>query len=162
MPDAPEDRAAAARRVARKIVDGKWVFLRAPIEQQGVARGALDKIEDEIAVALLAFPGGDAEPVAWRYHSTLKSFPSPWKYVEREEDCNPHKTYERQPLYTAPVAGEAGALRESLEAAKKRHRRCRTWKCLPCAERAVLEAQVKVADLRAALRPPSGVTDAGE
>lgn len=63
MSDAPEDRQAAARRVAQEIVDqiggppqhldpeSSWEFAAAAM----------------IRDALLAFPGGDAEPVAWMH-----------------------------------------------------------------------------------------------
>ncbi|WP_348960796.1 hypothetical protein [Atlantibacter hermannii] len=51
-----------------------------------------------------------AEPVAWRYRYTKpgvtdshgEPWVGDWKYVADEENCNPMKNYERQPLYAAP------------------------------------------------------------
>lgn len=34
--------------------------------------------------------------VAWRYRYSTR----PWRYVDREEDCNPGEGYEREALYT--------------------------------------------------------------
>ncbi len=59
-----------------------------------------------------------SEPVAWRYrYSGLED----WKYVEREDDCNPHKEYERQPLYAAPTSTPSAIEASDGLAAHNRH-----------------------------------------
>ncbi len=125
MPDAPENRASAARRVARETcrvrsnIWGRWAHLEKCTSC------------DAIAAALLAFPGGDAEPVAWQ--TTRLGARTRPRIVEhiggRKQEAErqaasinlnwPGSGARAEPLYAAPGAGEAvrAAVSECIEIA---------------------------------------------
>ncbi len=65
MPDAPEDRAAAARRADHyRQMARDWE--RGDCDERCALLSALVCAADDLTDTLLAIPGGDAEPVAWR------------------------------------------------------------------------------------------------
>ena len=162
----PEDRQASARRVARDLV---WADYDKRIEFNNHDPDAL---EADILAALLAFPGGNAEPLAWRVVCADGSFDCPahrhscyttesWSAIERDDlnasshSCSPHRV---EPLYAAPDAGEAGALREALEKYGD-HGLC----ALTSADRGDDGCTCGWDEIRDALLAPGGrpVTDAG-
>lgn len=104
------DREAAARRVAdeimsRKFTGGAFVY-GGPRSRQ--------EFRDALAAALLAFPGGDAESVAWRLTWMVLGKPQ-HEYTDNTYRAKNNNAETVTPLYAAPGAGEAGALRKALE-----------------------------------------------
>lgn len=101
----PEDRQAAARRVAREIVGKMEEMCDAP---DGSWAGELDESVTAIIAPRLAFPGGDAEPVAWRWTLRADSDPHEEPLVElckkKPRAVGEHDTVE--PLYAAPLTDE--------------------------------------------------------
>ncbi len=103
----PEDRAAAAMFVAVRF----WLMTKCGA---GTAvRDLVTLLDDPTSpertalLALLAFPGGDAEPVAWRHFDFNAGH---WVYAKER----PAYIKEWLPLYAAPVAGEAAAILRDL------------------------------------------------
>lgn len=68
------------------------------------------QLSSRIDAVLQQYRAAAEHPVAWRYRYTkpgvTDSYGEPWvgdwRYVADEENCNPMKNYERQPLYAAP------------------------------------------------------------
>lgn len=121
MPDAPEDRAAAARRVALEIAGACRCMAPVMIRRCSPCLQA-----DAITAALLAFHGGDAEPVGYTVRPSDERegwdvFGPPGSAGgtedardEQEWVATFYSADALRAFLAAPVAGEAVALREAL------------------------------------------------
>lgn len=99
-----EDRKAAARRAAREIIDAiEHVFgvcaFGGPFVE--TSRQVKIHVEGRITATLLAFPGRDAKPAAWRSFSGGQ-----WQYAATREDAERRLAGDHEPLYVTPVAGK--------------------------------------------------------
>jgi hypothetical protein len=87
----------------------------------GVPQHVIDFVREEHAKACAAMDGdvdagapasaklsavAEQEPVAWRYRYKPNGA---WKYVDKENECNPTPNYEREPLYGHPWASSRGS-----------------------------------------------------
>jgi len=94
-----------------------------------------------IAVASEPRPSIAAKPVAWRYR--LKGHDLPWKFVDKENECNPLLSYEREPLYrhpwTQPSAIEPSRYEQRYQFLRKNYSRMIIEICCGTYQRQTIE-----------------------